>query len=302
MLLIYLPGKSSRCDYIFDLIFLNEFGLDYRVTTDITEFEYHPDEKINYSHSRISNAFFIRASSLVFENQIRRQEISVERKHETTVLFPNDNDDLKFDIFSAVFYLISRYEEYLPFAADKFGRFNAEDSLAYKNDFLHLPIADIWINIFKNALQKRFPSLRIKPRVFNTIVTYDIDVAYKYRGRGFLRTTGSILKDILFFKIKNIGERIDVLRKNQKDPWDVYADLATLILRNNLKSVFFFLMADKSKHDRNLNYQDPAMKELVSDIAKLSEIGIHPSFFSSSFPEKILIEKKRLENLSEKNI
>lgn len=302
MLLIYLPKKTSRCDYIFNLIFLHEFEIDYRATTDITEFEGHEDEKIKYAGSKVANEFFIKASSLLFENEISRHEIKVEQKLQTKVLFPNDNDDLGFDVFSAIFYLISRYEEYLPFSPDEFGRFKAQDSLAFKNDFLHLPIVDTWINNFKVALQNKFPSLKIKRSIFNAVVTYDIDGAYKYCGRNFLRTTGSALKDILSLKTKNISERLNVLWRKEKDPWDVYDHLKTTISENNLPCIFFFLLSDKSAHDRNLDYQNQAMKKLINKINSFAETGIHPSFYSSSFPEKILIEKERLEKLSGKII
>jgi hypothetical protein len=302
MLLIYLPKISSRCAYVFDLIFKQEFGIEYRTTTAITEFQDYAEEKINYSHSKISDDFFIKAGPLLFENEIKKQEIKVEQKHQTKVLFPNVDDDLGFDIFGAVFYLVSRYEEYFPFTPDQFGRFKAEDSLAFKNDFLQVPIVNTWTNIFKNILQKKFPSLQIKPASFNAIVTYDIDVAYKFSGRNFARTAGSFLKDLPALKIKNIQERIQVLLKRKKDPWDVYNDLKEVILKNKLQSVFFFLLSDKTLHDRNLDYQNPVMDKLVNNIQAFSEIGIHPSFYSSSFPEKILIEKERLENLSGKQI
>ena len=302
MLLIYLCNRSPRCDYIFDLIFKEEFGIEYRVTTDITEFEACKEEKINYSDSKIPNDFFIKKSSLLFENEIKKQEIKVVQKKGTKVLFPNDNDDLGFDIFSGIFFMVSRYEEYLPFTPDQFGRFKADNSVAFKNDFLHLPVVNIWINIFKDALEKMFPSLQLKSSVFNAIPTYDIDVAYKYRGRNFIRTTGSVLKDILSFKIENIQERINVLQNKQKDPWDTYEDLMKVILENNFNCIIFFLVADKSIHDRNLNYQNDVMKKLVEKIISFSATGIHPSFYSSSFPEKILIEKKRLEKLSGKKI
>ncbi|HSV11822.1 MAG TPA: hypothetical protein VLI68_13695, partial [Hanamia sp.] len=122
MLLIYLSKESSRCNYVFDLIFKNEFGIEYHTTTDITAFHQHSEEKINYSDSKIAGEFFIKASSFLFENEIKKLEIKVAQKHGTKVLFPNENDDLGFDIFSSVFYLVSRYEEYLPFTPDEFGR------------------------------------------------------------------------------------------------------------------------------------------------------------------------------------
>lgn len=302
MLLIYLPEFSARCEYVFDLIFKYESGTEYRLTTNLIDFQNYSEEKINYSPSRIGDEFFIRSSSLLFEKEIKTQEIKVGKRDQTTVLFINNEDDLGLDIFSAVFYLVSRYEEYLPFTPDEFGRFKAEDSLAFQNDFLHLPVVNIWINIFLKALQKKFSSLKIMSTSFNTILTYDIDVAYKFAGRSFGRTIGSTAKDLLSLNFKNIAERIQTLSKSKKDPWDVYNDLKKIILKNKLQSVFFFLLSDKTKHDRNLNYQNPVMKSLVNKVRGFSEIGIHPSFYSSVFSQKILIEKERLENLSAKKV
>jgi hypothetical protein len=238
----------------------------------------------------------------LFESGIEKQQIEVVEKDALKFLFPNEADDLGFDIFSSVFFMVSRYEEYLPFSPDEYGRFKAEDSLAFQNNFLHLPVVNIWIKIFQEVLQKKIPSLKIKPTSFNTILTYDIDVAYKYSGRSFGRTAGSIAKDILSFNFKNIVERIQTLLKFKKDPWDVYDDLKEIILKNNFPCNFFFLLGDKTKHDRNLNYRNPLMKNLVNKVQNFSNAGIHPSFYSSVFPEKIEIEKERLENLSGKKI
>ena len=80
MLLIYLPVVSSRSEYIFELIFKNELGLDYRVTTELQIFEAHQQEKINYSPSRINDEFFIEASPLLFEDFIKRTQVIVEGK------------------------------------------------------------------------------------------------------------------------------------------------------------------------------------------------------------------------------
>lgn len=302
MLLIFSPFFSTRCDYVFDLIFKQEFGLQYTVTSNFTEFQNHEDERLNYSDSKIEDAFFIKSTSLLFENEIKIQEPRVEEKQGRKVLFPNDEDDLGFDVFSSVFYMVSRYEEYLPFTADKYGRFKAENSLAFKNDFLHLPVVDVWINNFREALQKKYPSLVTKKTSFNAILTYDIDVAYKFRGRNAGRTIGSLAKDLFKFQIKNVFRRIQTLTKSKKDPWDIYDELEKTIVQNKLQTIFFFLLSDKSEYDRNLDYRNPALKKLVEKITSFSETGIHPSFYTSDFPEKIKIENERLENLSGKKI
>lgn len=156
MLLIYLPQISPRHKYVFDKIFLDEFGIEYETTNNKFLFENHTEEKINYSGNRFLDELFIKASSLLSEDSIKNIAISVAEKDRIKILFPNNEScDVGFDIFSAVFYMISRYEEYLPFTPDKYGRFKPEDSLAYRNDLLQIPIVDKWLEILKDILQKK---------------------------------------------------------------------------------------------------------------------------------------------------
>ncbi|HEY5367764.1 MAG TPA: polysaccharide deacetylase family protein [Hanamia sp.] len=276
--------------------------MPYRCTVNVDEFASHPGEKISYSKFRNTSGFFIKSSPLLFENNITTQEIEIVEKHQTKVFFANEDDDLGFDIFSAVFYMVSRYEEYLPFPQDEFGRFRASSSLAFQNNFLQKPVVDIWINSFRDLLMEKFPSLKLKSREFDAIFTYDIDVAYKFKGRSLGRVIGGSLKDLAKFKFRNIINRNSTLLKRQKDPWDVYDGLKDGILKNKLNTIFFFLLADKTKHDRNLDYKSPTMKSLIAEISVYSNTGIHPSFYSSDFPEKISIEKARLEDLSGEKI
>ena len=297
MLLVYIPENSERCQYVFELIFKLDFGIEYRVTTDSNVFIRYAKEKINYSDARIGDSFFIKATPFLFETAIRQQYITVTQKEHVKVLFANENDDLGFDIFSSVFYMVSRYEEYLPFAPDEDGRFKASDSLAFKNDFLQIPVVNIWCDILRNRMNEMFPSLTTKASLFNTLLTYDIDVAYKFKGRSTFRTLGSIAKDILNLRLRNIYQRFTTLLNFQKDPWDTYNYLREASTIANLKMVFFFLMANKSENDRNLDYRNPWMKRLIRNVMQYSDIGIHPSYSTTEFPEKIEIEKRRLEQI-----
>ncbi len=303
MLLIYLPQISSRHQYIFDKIFIDELGIQYKTTTDKFLFEIHQEEKINYSDNRIQDEFFIKATSLLREELVRNIDVLVAEKDQIKILFPNNEScDIGFDIFSAVFYMLSRYEEYLPFTSDKYGRYKAEDSLAHKNNFLQVSVVDKWIEILKNILQKKFPFLKFKSSKFEAIVTYDIDVAFKFKGRSFVRNAGSTLKDLLKFDLKNILKRFQTLSNRNRDPWDTYDYLHKTIDDNKLQSIFFFLMGDHSTYDRNLYYRNPVMNRLINKIKEFSEIGIHPSFKSSLFIEKFEIEKHRLEKITDKKI
>jgi len=303
MLLIYLPTITSRCEYIFQLIFEEEFAIKYQVTTNLKAFEAYEKEKLNYSVKRNNEEFYVRASSFLFEHGIKEIDISGDNKFGTTVLFANDSScDVGFDIFSAVFYMISRYEEYLPFTPDKYGRYKASDSLAYRNKFLQQPVVNIWINIFRNILSERFPYLQLKPSSFNYIITYDIDIAYDFVGKNIFRIIGSTVKDVVQLKFKKFFRHVRSLNNIQRDPWNTYDLLRETIVKNEMHSIFFFLLSDYSRYDKNLNYRHPLMKDLITEVGAFSEIGIHPSYKSSVFPKKILIEKKRLEKLSGKEI
>ncbi len=303
MLLIYVHKNSSRISYVFDLLFKGELMVNYAITTDPVAFKNYTQPKINYSTQQFADGFFIKAESLLHENFIEKKQMIVSEKYGTKVLFPNDEIcDLGFDIFAAIFYMVSRYEEYLPFVPDKYGRFNAVESLAFQHNFLQLPVVNQWIDIFKNRLQKKFPALSVTATKFNALITYDIDVAYKFEGRNFARTIGSATKDLLKFNFRNFKSRLSVFFKNAPDPWDVYGYLSRVLSINKIDSLFFFLLADRSEYDRNLDYRHPIMNELIKDVSRFSEIGIHPSFYSSSVPEKIVVEKERLEKISGKTI
>lgn len=301
MLLIYLPAITKRSEYVFEMIFKNELGLGYAATTDSNKFETHQQEKINYSSSRFGKEIFIRCSSLLFDQSIKKINVSIGSINDVPVLFADDKCDIGFDIFAAVFYMVSRYEEYIPFTTDEHGRFKAQDSIAYQNNFLQLPVVNIWINHFKNILQQKFPSLQFNSSSFKAILTYDIDIAYAYRGRNILRTASATVRDIFTLRINNIFKRMKSLF-GHKDPWDVYDSLQEIIIKNKFSSIFFFLLGDYSRYDKNINNKHPLMKALVKKISSFSDIGIHPSYKSSVISEKILIEKSRLEKISDKPI
>lgn len=297
MLLIYLPAVTPRTEYVFDLVLKNELGLNYTITTNRNAFERYGQEKLNYSSARIGEGFFIKASTLLFEKSVEKINIPLAKKYESVILFPNDGScDMGFDVFAAVFYMVSRYEEYLPFQPDKHGRFKAPDSLAFKNNFLQYPVVNIWIRHYKNKLAEKFPSLQFRSSSFKSIVTYDIDIAYAFKGRGKLRTLGATAWDVVRLKFRNIYKRFNSLITD-KDPWNIYDELKNTIIKNRIDSIFFFLVGNYSRYDKNVDPGDPLMTDLITKTAEYSDIGIHPSYQTSEIPEKILIEKQRLEKI-----
>ena len=166
MLLIYSSKSTTRLQYICKFIFEEVLGTSYSLTTDEENFISYTGEKINYSYAEFDKVYQIKPHLLLFESGIKDQDIKVYGKGEKCIFFLTSHEQTDFDIFAAVFYLITRYEEYLPHAKDMYGRYAHENSIAYKDGFLHLPIINIWIEAFKAKLLSNFPELLFAPKSF----------------------------------------------------------------------------------------------------------------------------------------
>ncbi|MFN2440060.1 MAG: polysaccharide deacetylase family protein [Chitinophagaceae bacterium] len=58
-------------------------------------------------------------------------------------------------MLAAIFYLLSRYEEYLPHQKDMYGRYAHKNALAFQNDFLNQPLVNTWLEHFKRTIKQK---------------------------------------------------------------------------------------------------------------------------------------------------
>jgi hypothetical protein len=209
----------------------------------------------------------------------------------------NTTSQVPFDVFAASFYLLSRYEEYLPHVKDEFERFPAEESLAYQNKFLELPVVDIWAYKLRDLLQEKFPDYKFKERTFKYISTIDIDVAYKYKYKGFVRMFGGVFRDIIQLNFQDVFERFFVLFKFKRDPFDTYKRIINLQKKFKVDTIFFFLLGDYSSYDKNISFNNFRYRMLIKDVADYAKVGLHSSYYSMKSDLKLKKEKKRLENI-----
>lgn len=289
MVLIYSNTISSRLQYICSFIFKELMDVDFELTIDCELFKNHSGPKINYSDTKITaEEFHVQNHSLLFEEKIKKQPIECFTVNNNKVFFKTETGDLPFDIFAASFYLISRYEEYLPHEKDMYGRYDCENSLAYQQGFLNLPLINIWVNDFAEKLKTKYSIFNPQQPVFNFKPTYDIDIAYSYKHKGLVRNIGGFLKS-------PSAERIKVLTGAAKDPFDAYAWLDNLHEQFNLQPIYFFLVAEKNgPYDKNILPHKKAMEKIIKQHAKKYSIGLHPSWQSGDNKSLLKKEKERL--------
>lgn len=296
-MLIYVQSDSSRLRYIVDFLGKEITGKPFEITTDKKFYLESETEKLNYTSEKVlADEFWINPHRLLFENKISEQSIECFETNGQKAFFKTEGD-FSFDIFAASFYLLSRYEEYLPHQKDIYGRYAHENSLAFKEGFLDKPLINFWIKGFKEKLKKKFPSLVLQHSTFTFLPTYDIDIAWSHKHKGWWRSLGGLWQSLIKSNWKHVRERIAVLRNKVKDPFDSYSWLHRLHEENQVKPHYFFLLAEKNgRYDKNILPQQKALQALISDHIIRYPVGIHPSWRSGDEHELL---KKEVNILSD---
>ena len=297
MILIYCKQSTHRLQYICKFIFEEQMGLRYSLTIDAKSFAKHDGPKINYSNEQFpDHSFNITACGILEEKKIKPQTIECFTWKGYPAFFKCDAGPLGFDILSASFYLITRYEEYLPHEKDVYGRYDHHQSMAYKEDFLQIPLVNFWLIQFRQTLQEHYKDLKITTPQFTFQPTYDIDMAWAYKNKGVVRNLGGLITNPSF-------DRLPVLMRLQKDPFDSYDFLKDLHEKYNLEAIYFFLLAQRrSEYDKNISPYDYSMWQLMKRLNKEGTIGIHPSWRSNEQPSLIKKEKKILETAAKTTV
>lgn len=289
--MIILTGNPSpRIEYIFRFVLESVLGYSVRFNEDPS-----PGEAVLAYADRPSQirSIHIVPHGLLTQSDLSAQEINMTHWEELPVFFETGGQ-IPFDLFAAAFFLVTRYEEYLPHNKDEYGRYAHKESLACRQGFLPQPLVDQWAMKLKEQVTKQFPQEVPAFRKFSFTPTYDIDHAWLFRHRGLLRTAAQAAKDILGGDHERNRLRLRVLRGKEKDPYDIYEWLDAIHLRYGLKPYYFFPLAIKVRgYDRNISPFKPALKDLLAYHASGYKTGIHPSWRSgdslSAFNEEFTI-------------
>lgn len=305
MLLIYATAISSRLRYIAGSLLHDFGGIEVFYTNNKDEFKGFDGAKINYSFQALAEDEFhiIPASTILFETGIQNIEVLCREQNSYKILFPNTQGDFSFDIFAASFFLLSRYEEYLPHKKDEYGRFAHSESISFRESFLDIPLIDYWLQDFQKVLQARYPFLLFAIRKFRFVPTYDIDIAFSYLHKGLTRTAGGAIRSLLKGEVDELKERFEVIAGKKDDPFDVYEWLYALHLKYNLNPYYFFLVAaSPGEYDKNIDPSNTEMQELIKYHAIGYNVGIHPSWQSGDNDIVLQEEIKTLESIIERKV
>ncbi|MEO8934430.1 MAG: polysaccharide deacetylase family protein [Xanthomarina sp.] len=298
MLLVYTHKISPRLKYSFKQIFTRILGIPVDFTTTIEEFIAHDSLKMSYTRQPLSNEIFVRSHDILFEQGISDVELHVQDWEETKCFFySGEKSAIPFDIFSATFYLLSRYEEYLPHVKDQYGRFTAQESLALEHGFLHQPVIDIWAYKFRKVFQVNYPDFQFPERSYSVKPIIDVPSAYNFKLKGIMRTLGGTVIDLFKFNFKKLYYRYMVLFGLKRDTYDTFKYIINKQKHSSFKFLFFFLIGDYSTYDKGVDPQKKNFITLIKQVADYCQVGLKVSYFALDDFAMLKREKKRMESI-----
>lgn len=303
IMLIYTPVITSRISYIMKLMIGELLQTEFEITNDRAFYEQYDRAKIAYvRESEDVSAFsglVFKGVELLFEKGIKKQTLLPVNWNSLQLFFPVKDNVLPFDPFAVSFYLVSRYEEYFQnIEKDVHGRFELTGSVAYINGFYRKPVVNSIANEVGRLIHMYFPDFELKKLPFTFVQSYDVDIAYQYKGKSAYRFVGSFFKSIIkgdFEKSKKLVQAL--FGAEVEDEFDTFRLHEELAHTCQIKPIHFILTAPFGKYDRNIDPSSQAFKDLIEQLSDFSEIGIHPSYYSSEKPGMIKKEKEKLEEI-----
>lgn len=293
--LIYVEQISERLKYI-EITFFTQRDIPIVFTNNLQSFREFEGSKLNYSHLELGDCETLIPAAILSESKIRNIDVSTEIWQNQKVL----SFDTIPDPLGTLFYLISRYEEYLPSVRDMHDRYLAKNSVQTihfdlneqtSERVLHAFLANYFGELFheyKQSIQASF------------VPTFDIDNTFAFQWKEGWRSWLSGIKDFL-----NGNKERRILRKQvqageRKDPYDSFEEIRQVFEKH--EGYVFWLLGDLKQYDKNIAWNHPKHQRLIREIDKSAEVGLHPSYVSNVEPSRLGVEKNRLETILSKRV
>lgn len=304
MILVYSHKITPRLTYVFRQIFIRILELPVDFTSSIEKFVSHSGPKLSYTHQPLGKEFFIASHELLFQKGIQEVPIEVSNWSGLPAFFKlGTSSQLPYDLFAASFFLMSRYEEFLPHIKDELGAFLPYQSLASKNNFLEMPLIDLWAVRLKDKLHEFFPELphvSWKKPNFQPIV-YVVN-PYKYQNKSLLLKLADSITALWHLDFLSLIEQILVILGLRKDPHNNFEELKALFKSFGNQPIYFFLFAKNTFYDRGASIRNFSFRTLVKNISDTNDVSLLVSYNGQEDAKTLFSERNHLKKLILKKI
>ncbi|MEG1254887.1 polysaccharide deacetylase family protein [Clostridium sp.] len=217
------------------------------------------------------------------------------------VIHQKDFIEINIDIISDIFFMLSRYEEYIiGNSVENHKRFSYKDSIFFKEKLMNRPLVNEYANLLFDLLKKLDNNIisnkNLKDKDFILLISHDIDSIFKYKDKALKNILIKIIKERdLKGAYKLIRNYIKVMQNLSSDPYWTFDYLTELEKKYDMSASYYFMSGGNSWRD---NYYKISNKNLKSVMKKIkdqgSEIGLHGSFNSYNNRDYLKKEKEIL--------
>lgn len=253
---------------------------------------------MSYGDVPLGNEFFIAANGLLADQGVNSVDISVFQWEGMPAFFATSaKSQLPFDFFAASFYLMSRYEEYMPYVPDDLGRFKVEQSLAHNHNFLDLPLIDMWFECFVAAWTDFFELPPFTQQVSTTELVIEIPQLYAYKYKTIFRSFFEGLYDFGRLRFAKIFDRLMVILRFREDPLIGLIEQMEAFRSTAVSFRFFALYAALGIHDKSLSVFSKKHQQELKSLSDYAPTAPLASFESTQKTQKLVQDISRFSGL-----
>lgn len=204
------------------------------------------------------------------------------------------------DIFGAVFFMLTRYEEPVSEVRDAHERFPATASLAHREDFLDRPLVNEYVDLLWALLRRAWPRLERPKRRFALRLSHDVDFPL-YRAP-FHEARAVARRDLRrehapLVAMRRLANALapDLVPK-RLDLCNTFDFVMSASERLGLQSAFYFIAGNSAGAiDGSYTLDDPWIRRLLATIHRRGhEIGYHASYNTFRDAERTHAEAQTL--------
>lgn len=298
------PDNIPERTYAVKMIFAHFLGLNYVLNQEETEYTQvvWEDKKLLFT-----NKFWENSAPLSYLNERNFPKVQYVRCEWTTEenipMLYGKGDFVRtensifcpIDVPASVFFMMTRWEEYVGGEKDTISRAEGKKSVAYTNGFLNRPIVNEYVEMVWNMMCSLGYQGDRKDRKFEIIPTHDID--HPYMRQRILKSGYYLMKSVIRRDWPSV---ISFCRDIFLDPYDVYDFFMDCSESIGAKSHFYFMSADPSttQDKESPYYHSRKFSRIVESVRVRGHIiGFHPGVFSQISRVAWGEEKKRIETI-----
>lgn len=293
-MLVYVEQQTPRTRYVIEHVFGRMLGWELEWAEGRDEFIQAEGPKLVYGSRGMDGAYHVPDSGWLRGTGVPKGEVPCSGTGKEFRTFVSSAGQ---DLFASIFHLLALVDEIRCGTHDQHGRVPAEALLIVKHKAESTPLVDRWVLELATALRAMFPALPVPRRSFRHVLTVDVDNGLKYVGRPFHRAVGASLKDIRGSGKQAVAERWSARRGVVADPYAILPQRMEEVRAKVDRAIVFFLMRGGGRYDHAADHRHPAFVQLVQEVGRHGEIGLHPSYGSSDEQDLMVRERRTLEGI-----